>query len=156
MATKKCPLCAEEIQAGGAGLPVLRRPVRRRGPAGARGAPTAAGGGPAGRCARRRPRRRCPRAELREGTVPSGRQLFGFYLETIAVAAALLVTVFGFGGGALGWAERGLGFAPPRPDLHRRSASLILVAWSIGVRALQCPARRLEALRSRRLVPAAR
>jgi hypothetical protein len=67
--------------------------------------------------------------------VPSGLQLFGFYMETIAVVATLLVTVFGFGGGTLGWAERGLSFARPAP-IFIIGVFVILITWSIGVRAL--------------------
>jgi hypothetical protein len=70
---------------------------------------------------------------LREALVPSGRQLFGHYLESIVVIAALLVAGAGLSGAMFVWGESGIASARPAP-IFIVGTFIILIAWAIGVR----------------------
>ncbi|MFH1330085.1 MAG: zinc ribbon domain-containing protein [Actinomycetota bacterium] len=135
MATRRCPMCAEEIQeealvcrycgvrleAGRAATPAPPPPV-----AGAAAPPPPAPGTVVG--------------EVREGVVAAGRQAFGFYLHLFAVEATLIIVVLSWlGVRPLDWGQRTRGIflevARPAP-IFVVGVFAILIAWSVGVRRL--------------------
>jgi len=76
-----------------------------------------------------------PLGAVREGFIPTGLQLVGFYLETVVIIAMLVVVAFGTVQGPLSWGSSGLASMHPAP-LFYIGVFALLLAWSLGVREL--------------------
>lgn len=135
MATKKCPLCAEEIQAEAVICRYCGARFEAAAPTGMQMQPPPPPAPAVTQSAAEATQAAVPHGELREGFVPSGLQLTGYYFETFAIVVTLLVSLFGFGGSALVWAERSLSQARPAPIFIGGSV-LLLIVWSLAVRNL--------------------
>jgi hypothetical protein len=76
-----------------------------------------------------------PTGEVREGFVPTGLQIFGFYAQSVIIILMLLAVGFGTTRGAFSWGESSIATLHPAPLFYIGVIALLL-AWSLGVREL--------------------